>query len=104
MDVGGRVSICAQWSRNDKQNIFVFTINSIPILSSLQIGGMDFGNYIAHHPLLAAFLLYHLVGGVNGEGQVEGGGKPLLFHSLSGGFPAVEGDYGLNRCVPADLW
>ena len=83
MDVGGRVSMGAQWSRNDKQNIFVFTINSIPILSSLQIGGMDFGNYIAHHPLLAAFLLYHLVGGVNGEGQVEGGGREHAQSKLS---------------------
>ena len=84
----------AECSRNGKQNIFLFTINSIPILSSFQTGGMDFGNYIAHHPLLAAFLLYHSVGGVNGEGQVDGGGRreAIVFHSLSGGFSAVEGD------------
>ena len=76
----------AECSRDGKQNIFLFAINSIPILSSLQTGGMDFGNYIAHHPLLAAFLLHHSVGGVSGEG--------------AGGRRREEG----GHCLPLSFW
>lgn len=72
---------------------------SPPLLHNV---GMDPGKYVAQHALLAAFLLLQPMGGVNGEGQVEGGGRSLFFHSVSGGFSAVEDDSGLSSCVPED--